>query len=161
MIQDNIINMHPEDITLDVEEIKKLIPHRAPILLLEKLKNIVPSESAVGIKCVSINEPYFQGHFPALSVMPGVLIVEALAQTAAALVIYSINRKQEDLIVYFMSIDDARFRKPVVPGDTLELHVKKEKQRGNIWKFTGKAMVNGVVHAEATYTAMIVDRTAT
>jgi 3-hydroxyacyl-[acyl-carrier-protein] dehydratase len=159
MTKDNIVQLHPEveNLTLDVEQIQNLIPHRAPILMLEKLKNIVPSESAVGIKCVSVNEPFFQGHFPKLRVMPGVLIVEALAQTAAALVIHSLGRRQEDLLVYFMSIDNARFRKPVVPGDTLELHVKKEQQRGNVWKFTGKAIVNGVVHAEALFTAMIVD----
>jgi len=159
MTSDNIVHLHPEleDLVLDVEQIQKLIPHRAPILMLEKLKNIVPGESAVGVKCVSVNEPFFQGHFPALRVMPGVLIVEALAQTAAALVIHTINRNQEDLLVYFMSIDNARFRKPVVPGDLLELHVKKEQHRGNVWKFNGKALVNGVVHAEAMFTAMIVD----
>lgn len=156
---DNIIHLHPEveNLTLDVEQIQKLIPHRAPILLLEKLKDIIPGESATGIKCVSVNEPFFQGHFPAQKVMPGVLIVEALAQTSAALVIHSINRSQDDLLVYFMSIENARFRKPVVPGDMLELQVKKIQQRGNVWKFSGKACVNGVVHAEATYTAMIVD----
>lgn len=159
MTTDNIIQLHPEveNLTLDVEQIQKLIPHRAPILLLEKLKNIVPGESATGIKCVSVNEPFFQGHFPAQKVMPGVLIVEALAQTSAALVIHSINRNQDDLLVYFMSIENARFRKPVVPGDTLELQVKKIQQRGNVWKFSGKACVDGVVHAEATYTAMIID----
>ncbi len=159
MTSDNIVQLHPEveNLVLDVEQIQKLIPHRAPILMLEKLKNIVPGESAVGVKCVSVNEPFFQGHFPALRVMPGVLIVEALAQTAAALVIHTLNRNQEDLLVYFMSIDNARFRKPVVPGDLLELHVKKEQRRGNVWKFNGKALVNGVIHAEAMFTAMIID----
>lgn len=160
MSDDNIIQLHPgaENVILNVEQIQQLIPHRAPILLLEKLTNIVPGESAVGIKCVSVNEPFFEGHFPRLKVMPGVLIVEALAQTAAALVIHSIGRSQEDLLVYFMSIESARFRKPVVPGDTIELHVKKEQQRGNVWKFSGKAIVNGSVHADAVFTAMIVEK---
>ncbi len=162
MSDDNVILLHPEvdNLTLDVEQIQQLIPHRAPILMLEKLTNIVPGESATGIKCVSVNEPFFQGHFPKLKVMPGVLIIEALAQTSAALVIHTINRNQEDLLVYFMSIESARFRKPVVPGDVLELQVKKEQHRGNVWKFNGKALVNGVVHAEATYTAMIVEKKA-
>lgn len=160
MSKDNIIQLHPgvENVTLDVEQIQKLIPHRPPILLLEKLTNIVVNESAVGIKCVSVNEPFFQGHFPQLKVMPGVLIVEALAQTAAALVIYTLDRAEQDLLVYFMSIENARFRKPIVPGDLVELHVKKEQQRGNVWKFSGKAIVGGVVHAEVTFTAMIVDK---
>lgn len=144
---------------LDIEQIQKLIPHRPPILLVEKLKNIQPNESAVGIKCVSVNEPFFEGHFPQRRVMPGVLIIEALAQTAATLVIYSIDRNPEDLLVYFMSIESARFRKPVVPGDTLELHVEKVQQRADVWKFTGKAFVEDQLHAEATFTAMIVDQT--
>ena len=159
MTIDNIIELHPKnpDEILDVEQIQKLIPHRAPFLLLEKLKNIVPNESAVGIKCVSVNEAHFQGHFPKYKVMPGVLIIEAMAQTSAALVTYTLNLQQDDLIVYFMSVDNARFRKPVVPGDVVELHVKKIQQRGAVWKFTGKAYVDGNLHAEATYTAMIVD----
>ena len=145
-------------ITLDVEDIQKLIPHRPPILLVEKLINIVPNESATGIKCVSVNEPYFEGHFPQKRVMPGVLIVEALAQTAASLVIYSINRDPRKLLVYFMSIENAKFRKPVVPGDTLELKVQKAQERKNVWKFQGKAMVTGIVHTEATFTAMVIDQ---
>ena len=153
------LNIESKNMTLDVEQIQKLIPHRAPILLVEKLKDIVPGESAVGIKCVSVNEPFFEGHFPQRKVMPGVLIVEALAQTAATLVINSIDRNPEDLLVYFMSIDNARFRKPVVPGDQLELQVEKVQQRGDVWKFSGKALVDGKVHAESTFTAMIVDNT--
>lgn len=147
-----------KDLTLDVEDIQKLIPHRPPILLVEKIKDIVPNEKATGIKCVSVNEPYFEGHFPQKRVMPGVLIVEALAQTAAALVIHSINRDSKDLLVYFMSIENAKFRKPVVPGDTLELHVQKTQERRTVWKFEGKALVDGAIHAEATFTAMIIDQ---
>lgn len=159
MNTDNIIQLHKDnkDVVLDVEQIQKLIPHRAPILLVEKLKDIISGESAVGVKCVSVNEPFFQGHFPKFKVMPGVLIVEALAQTAAALVSYTLNLNQDNVIVYFMSIDNARFRKPVVPGDLVELHVKKIQQRGAVWKFSGQAMVDGALHAEATFTAMIID----
>jgi 3-hydroxyacyl-[acyl-carrier-protein] dehydratase len=159
MSLDNIIQLHAknENMILDVEQIQELIPHRAPILMVEKLTNIVLGESAVGIKSVSVNEPFFQGHFPKVKVMPGVLIIEAMAQTASALMTYSLNMKQDDLLVYFISIDNARFRKPVVPGDKLELHVKKVQARGNVWKFSGKAYVDGVLHAEATYAAMVVD----
>lgn len=159
MTIDNIVQLHPKnsDVVIDVEGIQKLIPHRAPFLLVEKLKNIVPNESAVGVKCVSVNEAHFQGHFPKYKVMPGVLIIEAMAQTSAALVTYTLGLDQKDLMVYFMSVDNARFRKPVVPGDVVELHVKKVQQRGGVWKFSGEALVGGVLHAEATYTAMIVD----
>lgn len=147
-----------DNLTLDIEQIQKLIPHRPPILLVEKLTKIKPNESATGIKCVSVNEPYFEGHFPQKRVMPGVLIVEALAQTAATLVIHSLDRDPANLLVYFMSIESARFRKPVVPGDTLELQVQKIQERKNVWKFSGKALVDGAVHAEATFTAMILDQ---
>jgi 3-hydroxyacyl-[acyl-carrier-protein] dehydratase len=145
------------EIVLDVEQIQRLIPHRAPFLLVEKVKDIVPFESAVGIKCVSINEPHFAGHFPEFKIMPGVLIIEALAQTSAVLVMHSNNLTKEGFRSYFLSIDSARFRRPIVPGDLVELHVKKEFDRGGIWKFSGKAIVNGKIHAEATYTAMVAD----
>jgi 3-hydroxyacyl-[acyl-carrier-protein] dehydratase len=142
---------------LDVLQIKELIPHRYPFLMIERLTEIVPFESAVGIKNVSINEPHFEGHFPTRPIMPGMLIIEAMAQTAACLVMYSLELTTQGRLVYFMSIDDARFRKPVVPGDTLRILVRKERRRGNVWRFSGMARVEGAVVAEATYTAMIAD----
>ena len=142
-------------VTLDVEHIKRLIPHRYPFLFLDRLTDIVANESAVGIKNVTINEPFFQGHCPSEPIMPGVLIVEALAQTAGALVCYSLGDEDKNRKVYFMSVEDARFRKPVRPGDTIRLHVEKKQQRGAVWKFSGAAKVDGAIVAEATFTAMI------
>ena len=140
---------------LSYKEIVELIPHRYPFLLIDKVTNIIMDNSAKGIKFVTINEPFFQGHFPEKPVMPGVLIVEAMAQTAAALVMLSLGEEAEGKLVYFMSIDGAKFRKPVEPGDLLELHVKKEQNRRNIWRFSAKGIVDGKLVAEATYTAMI------
>ncbi|HWK47880.1 MAG TPA: 3-hydroxyacyl-ACP dehydratase FabZ [Stellaceae bacterium] len=142
---------------LDVLQIMQLIPHRYPFLMIEKLVEIVPHVSAVGIKNVSINEPHFQGHFPSKPVMPGVLIIEAMAQTAACLVVHSLGMNSQGKLVYFMSIDDARFRRPVGPGDTLRVRVTKLRNRANVWKFSGEAHVDGVLMAEATYTAMIMN----
>ncbi len=139
---------------LDVEQIKKLLPHRAPMLLVEKLADIVPGESATGYKAVSINEPWFQGHFPERAVMPGVLIVEAMAQTAGALVMYSQNTSAAG-VVYFMTIEKARFRKPVEPGDLLRMPVKLVRRRGPVWKFEGKAFSGDTLVAEAEFSAMI------
>jgi 3-hydroxyacyl-[acyl-carrier-protein] dehydratase len=141
--------------TLDVEHIKRLIPHRYPFLFVDRLTEIIPGESAVGIKNVTVNEPFFVGHFPAEPIMPGVLIVEALAQTAGALVAYSMGGEDAHRKVYFMSVEDARFRKPVRPGDTIRLHVEKKQARGAVWKFGGAAKVDGVIVAEAIFTAMI------
>lgn len=143
---------------LDVEQIKMLLPHRAPMLLVEKLADIVPLESATGYKAVSINEPFFMGHFPERALMPGVLIVEAMAQTAGALVVHSLTGKTTSS-VYFLTIDNARFRKPVVPGDLLRMPVKKLRQRGPVWKFEGKAFVGDDLCAEAEFSAMIHDGT--
>lgn len=143
---------------LDVEQIKKLLPHRAPMLLVEKLADIVPLESATGYKAVSINEPFFMGHFPERALMPGVLIVEAMAQAAGALVVHSLTGKTTSS-VYFLTIDNARFRKPVVPGDLLRMPVKKLRQRGPVWKFEGKAFVGDDLCAEAEFSAMIHDGT--
>jgi len=143
---------------LDVEQIKKLLPHRAPMLLVEKLADIVPLDSATGYKAVSINEPFFMGHFPERALMPGVLIVEAMAQTAGALVVHSLAGKTTSS-VYFLTIDNARFRKPVVPGDLLRMPVKKLRQRGPVWKFEGKAFVGDDLCAEAEFSAMIHDGT--
>jgi 3-hydroxyacyl-[acyl-carrier-protein] dehydratase len=148
-----------ETIMLDVEQIKKLLPHRAPMLFVERLGEIVPGESATGYKAVSINEPHFIGHFPERAVMPGVLIIEAMAQTAGALVVHSLG-VEAGRAVYFMTIDNARFRKPVVPGHVLRMPVRKLRQRGPVWKFEGKAFVGEDLCAEAEFSAMIHDGTA-
>jgi 3-hydroxyacyl-[acyl-carrier-protein] dehydratase len=145
------------NVTLDVEQIKRLLPHRAPFLFVEKLAEIRPGESAVGYKAVSYNEPYFQGHFPEMAVMPGVLIVEAMAQTAGALVVHSQMSLREKRVVYFMTIDKARFRRPVKPGDLLRIPVRALRQRGPVWKFAGEAWVDGELCAEAEFGAMIRD----
>lgn len=141
----------------DVNQIMKMIPHRYPILLVDRLIDIVPGQSAVGVKNVTINEPHFNGHFPGYPVMPGVLIVEAMAQTAALVVVDFMGEEAQGKVVYFMTIDNARFRKPVVPGDTLHVHVEKVQSRGAVWKFKGTARVGDKVCAEATFSAMITD----
>jgi 3-hydroxyacyl-[acyl-carrier-protein] dehydratase len=142
----------------DVKRIMELLPHRAPMLMIEKVIDIVRGISATGIKCVSINEPYFAGHFPGHPVMPGVLIVEAMAQTAGALVVHSLDGANMEKIVYFMTIDKARFRHPVVPGDQLMIPVKVSRSRGPVWRFTGQAFANGRLCAEAEFSAMIVQQ---
>lgn len=142
-------------ITIDIHRIVEMIPHRYPFLMVDRLVDVVPGESAVGIKNVTANEPFFQGHFPGRPVMPGVLIIEAMAQTAAVIVVASLGASAEGKLVYFMSIENARFRKPVEPGDQLRLICRKERQRANVWKFTGEARVGDTVVAEAVYTAMI------
>ncbi len=140
---------------LDILRIQEMIPHRYPMLMIDRVVDVVPDVGAIGVKNVSINEPFFQGHFPADPIMPGVLIIEAMAQTAAVLVVTTLGSKSEGSLVYFMSVDSARFRKPVVPGDTLLIHVEKKQQRGNVWKFSATAKVDGTVVADATYAAMI------
>ncbi|MBT5414700.1 MAG: 3-hydroxyacyl-ACP dehydratase FabZ [Rhodospirillaceae bacterium] len=144
-------------IDIDIERILEMIPHRFPFLMIDKLVDVVAGEGATGIKNVSINEPFFQGHFPGKPVMPGVLIIEAMAQTAAVLVVHTLGPNAEGKLVYFMTIDDARFRKPVMPGDTLHVHVRKKRSRNNVWKFEAQAKVDGAVVAQATYAAMILD----
>ncbi len=134
-----------------------MIPHRYPILLVDRIIDFKEGESAVGLKNVTMNEPHFMGHFPGHPVMPGVLIVEAMAQTAALVVVKTLGPEAEGKVVYFMTIDNARFRKPVVPGDTIHIHVEKSHARGAVWKFSGKALVDGKVCAEATFSAMITD----
>lgn len=143
--------------TIEIDRIQGMIPHRFPMLMIDRIVDLVRDERATGIKNVSINEPYFQGHFPAEPVMPGVLIIEAMAQTAAVLVVATLGPDREGSLVYFMSVDDARFRKPVVPGDTVFIHVRKQRKRGNVWKFEATAIVNETLVAEATYAAMIRD----
>jgi 3-hydroxyacyl-[acyl-carrier-protein] dehydratase len=142
---------------IDIEGVMRLIPHRYPFLMIDRLVDVVPGESVTGIKNVTINEPFFRGHFPGNPVMPGVLIIEALAQTAGALVMRSQGFESESKLVYFMSIDSARFRKLVLPGDTLYLHTIKQHSRNNIWKFSGEAKVDGSIVSEAVFTAMIKD----
>ena len=142
---------------IDINRVMQMIPHRYPFLMVDKVVDVVPDISAVGIKNVTVAEPHFQGHFPQRPIMPGVLIIEAMAQTAAVLVVETLGPGAEGKLVYFMSIENARFRKPVVPGDTLFIHVHKQRSRGNVWKFRGEAKVNGTLMAEATYAAMIMD----
>lgn len=142
----------------DIARIMHAIPHRFPFLLVDRVVEVVPDVSCVGIKNVSINEHFFQGHFPAMPVMPGVLIIESMAQTAAVLVVETLGPTAAGKLVYFMTVDNAKFRKPVVPGDQMRVHVRKERQRGNIWKFSAEAKVDDKVVAEATYAAMILDR---
>jgi 3-hydroxyacyl-[acyl-carrier-protein] dehydratase len=143
--------------TLNVLEIMELIPHRPPFLMIDKVVEMVQRESAVGIKNVSIDEPFFIGHFPKRPVLPGVLIIESMAQTAGVLVVESLGKEARGKLVYFMTIESARFRKPVFPGDQVRLEVTKLRSRGPVWKFSGKALVESVTVAEAVYSAMIMD----
>jgi len=143
--------------TLDINRVMQMIPHRYPFLMVDRVINVVPNVSATGIKNVTASEPHFQGHFPQRPIMPGVLIIESMAQTAGVLVVRTLGSHAEGKLVYFMSVENARFRKPVVPGDQLHIHVVKERSRGNVWKFRGEAKVDGNLMAEATYTAMILD----
>ena len=143
---------------IDIQRILEMIPHRYPFLLIDRVVDVVSGESAVGIKNVSINEIYFQGHFPQHPVMPGVLMIEAMAQTAAVLVVHTLGRESEGKLVYFMSVDNARFRNPVFPGDQIHVKVVRKQHRGSVWKFDGSATVGDKLMAEATFAAMIRDR---
>lgn len=143
--------------TLDIADIMKAIPHRYPMLLIDRMVDVVHDQSATGIKNVTFNDNFFQGHFPGHPVMPGVLIIEAMAQTAAILVVESLGPAASGRVVYFMSIEGAKFRRPVVPGDQLRIDVVKERSRGTVYKFSAVARVDGVSVAEATYAAMIMD----
>ena len=143
--------------TLDIMEIQDMIPHRYPMLLIDRLVDIVPGVSATGIKNVTMNEPQFQGHFPDRPIMPGVMIVESMAQTAGVLVIKTLGEECQGKHVLFMSIDNARFRKPVTPGDTMHVNVLVKQSRGAVWRFSGEVMVDGKKVAEADFSAMIVD----
>ena len=144
--------------SVDIKRIMEMIPHRYPMLMIDSVTDIVPDESATGIKNVSINEPHFEGHFPGHPVMPGVMIVESMAQTAAILVVHTLGPRAEGKLVYFMSINNARFRKPVVPGDTMYVNVKKMRSRGLVWKMHGDVYVDEVLVAEADFAAMVVDQ---
>lgn len=150
--------LQPQDVSeFDVSGIMEMIPHRYPFLMVDRIIEARANYGAIGLKNVSMNEHYFAGHFPAKPVMPGVLIIEALAQTAAVLVVHTLGPGAMGKLVYFMSVESARFRHPVVPGDQLELHVLKERSRGTVWKFSGEARVSDRVCAEAVFTAMILD----
>jgi 3-hydroxyacyl-[acyl-carrier-protein] dehydratase len=142
--------------TIDLQHIMKLLPHRYPFLMVDRIIDINGSDSATGLKNVTANEPHFQGHFPGHPIMPGVLILEGMAQTAGAISILAFGSDAPKL-VYLMTIDEARFRKPVVPGDVLEYHVRKARGRGFVWKFACEAKVGGATVAEAMITAMMND----
>jgi 3-hydroxyacyl-[acyl-carrier-protein] dehydratase len=142
---------------LDIKQLLAMIPHRYPFLLLDRLIDIRHDHSATGIKNVTMNEPFFVGHFPGHPVMPGVLIIESMAQTAAALAISTLGPEASGPIVYFMSVENAKFRKPVTPGDQLRLTLTKDRRRGTVWRFNGIARVEGAVVAEASITAMIMN----
>jgi 3-hydroxyacyl-[acyl-carrier-protein] dehydratase len=144
-------------VDIDIHEILRRIPHKPPFLMIDRAEAYVPSQSLVGVKCVTINEPFFAGHFPGAPVMPGVLIVEALAQTGGLLMSKSWDADPTGKIILFMSVDNCRFRRPVLPGDVLRLNVQVARARANVVKFTGKATVGDVVVAEADFAAMLVD----
>ncbi|MFQ5773190.1 MAG: 3-hydroxyacyl-ACP dehydratase FabZ [Kiloniellaceae bacterium] len=142
---------------VDIMRIMELIPHRFPFLMIDRVIDVIPDQSAIGVKNVTINEGYFQGHFPRQPVMPGVLVIESMAQTAAVLVVETLQGAAAGKLVYFMTVEEGRFRKPIVPGDTVYVHVTKLRHRRNVWKFSGQAKVNGVLMAEARFSAMIMD----
>ncbi len=146
-----------QPVTFDTLAIMKMIPHRYPFLMIDRVQDIIANQQAVGIKNVTIGDYFFQGHFPSRPVMPGVLIIEAMAQTAAVLVVHTLGSTNEGKLVYFMSVDEAKFRKPVFPGSELHLQVTKLQNRRNVWKFRGNAYVDGQLTAEATFAAMIMD----
>src|SRR6476660_8568079 len=141
--------------TADINRVMQLLPHRYPFLLVDRMYDMDADESCVGVKNVTINEPFFQGHFPQFPVMPGVLIIEGLAQTAGALCVSNLDTTYKPQLVYFMGIDRAKFRKPVLPGDMLHYHVRKVRSRGRAWRFYCEAKVNGQVVAEAEVSAML------
>ncbi len=153
------MNTKTEDIgpSIDYAEVARRIPHRYPFLLVDRAEDYRPHQSIIGVKCVTINEPYFQGHFPGNPVMPGVLIVEAIAQTGAVLMSKSLNADVTGKTIFFVSLDNGRFRHPVRPGDVLRMHVEVVRHRGDLFKFRGRAMVEDKVAAEVEFAAMVVE----
>lgn len=143
--------------TADILRVLELLPHRYPFIMVDRIYDMDGDESCVGVKNVTINEPFFQGHFPAFPVMPGVLIIEGIAQTSGALCVSNLDENYRADLVYFMGIDKAKFRKPVLPGDQLHYHIKKIRSRGRVWRFFGEARVDGQVVAEAEISAMLAD----
>lgn len=141
---------------LNIHEVKALIPHRYPFLFIDKMKDVILGESAIGIKNVSVNEAMFEGHFPSRPILPGIVIIEAMAQTASALVVLTLDLGEVEPLVYFMSMDKTKFRKLVEPGDVLELHVTVTRHRGKVWKFWGEGKVDGKIVAESEFTAMLI-----
>jgi len=142
---------------MDINEIQKVLPHRYPFLLIDKIIEYVPDESAYAIKCVTINEPFFQGHFPGRPLMPGVLVIEAIVQAACFAVAMKVKDEMNNPGVSFMTIDKCKFRKPIVPGDVLHLKVKRLNKVKNVYKFEGQCLVEGVIHAQCIFSAMIHD----
>ena len=142
----------------DIARIMQALPHRYPFLMIDKIIEMDDDNSCIGIKNVTVNEPHFQGHFPERPIMPGVLLIEGMAQTAGVLCIIARQQSSAPFYVYFMTIDKCRFRKPVVPGDVVRYHVEKVRNRGDVWKFRAEARVDGTVVAEATVSAMINDK---
>ncbi|PZQ99581.1 MAG: 3-hydroxyacyl-[acyl-carrier-protein] dehydratase FabZ [Cereibacter sphaeroides] len=140
--------------TADLDLIQRIIPHRYPFLLIDKVRDIVVDEGCVGIKNITLNEPQFQGHFPGMPIFPGVMIIEAMAQTSGVLVGLSMDLVDKNAKVFFMGVDGVKFRRKVVPGDVLELHVKALRGGGRVWKFEGRAIVDGELACEATFMAM-------
>ena len=140
---------------VNIEKIVNMIPHRYPMLLIDKVEDLILGQSATGIKNVTANENFFTGHFPSKMVMPGVLMIESMAQTCAVLVIETLGKTAEGSLVYFMSVDGAKFRKPVIPGDQLKFHVEKIKNRAKVWKFQCKGYVEDELVSEAVISAMI------
>lgn len=147
--------IEPGKSVLEVDELMQILPHRFPMLMIDRLIDIKPGDSAVAVKNVSYNEQFFQGHFPQKPIMPGVLMIEAMAQAAAAFTSYTENLESEGKIVLFMGVDKARFRKPVIPGDQLLIKVRTAQRRPPVWRFEGEATVNGKLVAEATFAAML------
>jgi 3-hydroxyacyl-[acyl-carrier-protein] dehydratase len=146
----------PQLKTFDIQRIFALLPHRYPFLMIDRIVDVDGDNSAVGIKNITVNEPYFAGHFPGNPIVPGVLLIEGMAQTAGAICIAA-RARASPAVVYFMTIDGGKFRKPVVPGDTVEFHVRKVRNRSSIWKFTAEAQVRGTKVAEAIVSALIAD----
>lgn len=147
--------MTSEKLTADMDLIQRILPHRYPFLLVDKVVDVELGKSAVGIKNVTFNEPHFQGHFPGAPIMPGVTIIEAMAQTAGVMVGMTLDLADKEMLIYFMAIDGCKFRRMVVPGDVLKLHVEVKRAGGKIWKFIGRAEVEGELAAQAEFTAML------